>query len=77
MIMNFNGDTAELNYTISDADMNFMQDYLPTNMDGQTVIKFKVYARIIGSNTEGMLAGTEALSFHEFELVLLDTTAVE
>jgi hypothetical protein len=24
-----------------------------------------------------MLAGTEALSFHEFELVLLDTTAVE
>jgi hypothetical protein len=46
-------------------------------MDGQTVIKFKVYARIIGSNTEGMLAGTEALSFHEFELVLLDTTAVE
>jgi hypothetical protein len=76
MKMTFDGETAELHYSISDSDMEFLKNYLPTNIDGQTVIKFKVVSRIIGSNSEGMLADVDALQSHEFSLILIDMTEV-
>jgi hypothetical protein len=41
--------------------MDILKNSLPTNMDGNTVIKFRVYVRIAGSDQEGATAGLEDL----------------
>jgi hypothetical protein len=75
--MKWTAETAELHYKISNYDMDILANHLPTNMDGNTVIKFRVYVRIPGSDQEGATAQLYDLQYHDFDLILVDSSVVE
>jgi hypothetical protein len=56
--------------------MDIISTFLPTNGNGDKVLKFRVYVRIPGSTNEGATAELQALKFVDFELVLVDAGLV-